>query len=93
MLGALIGGCSADRTDATQSNRVIETPLVLPEAQVVSPPPATALTVLPSVNEVLVAVPEGRIDPFCTFPETYVWARARCFGRAGLEGSWCDLCG
>ena len=69
MLGALIGGCSAYPTDATQSNRVIETPLVLPEAQVVSPPPATALTALPSVNEVLVAVPEGRIDPFAPFPK------------------------
>ena len=58
MLGALIGGCSADPTDATQSNRVNETPLVLPEAKVVPQPPATALTILPSVNEVLVAVPE-----------------------------------
>ena len=69
MLGALISGCSADPTDATQSNRVTESPLVLPEAKVMSPPPATALTVLPSVNEVLVAVPEGRNDPFAPFPK------------------------
>ena len=70
MLGALIGGCSADPTDSTQYNRVIETPSVLPEVKVVTPPPppATALTVLPSVDEVLVAVPEGRIDPFAPFP-------------------------
>ena len=69
MLGALIGGCSADPTDATQSNRVKENPLVLPETKVVSPLAATALTVLPSVNEVLIAVPEGRNDPFAPFPE------------------------
>ena len=69
MLGALIGGCSADPTDATQSNRVNETPLVLPEAKVVPQPPAMALTILPSVNEVLVAVPEGRNDPFAPFPK------------------------
>ncbi|MDA9149202.1 hypothetical protein N9N71_01540 [Synechococcus sp. AH-229-G18] len=69
MLGALIGGCSADPTDSTQSNRVIETPSVLPEVKVVTPPPATALTVLPSVDEVLVAVPEGRTDPFEPVPK------------------------
>ena len=69
MLGALIGGCSSDPTDGTQSNRVNASPLVLPEAKVVSPPPATYLTVLPSVDEVLVAVPEGRSDPFAPFPK------------------------
>ena len=69
MLGALIGGCSADSTDVTQSNRVNESPFALPNAEVVSPPPATALTVLPSVDEVLVAVPEGRSDPFAPFPK------------------------
>ena len=70
MLGALIAGCSADSTDVTQSNRVNEPPLELPNAEVVSSPPATALTVLPSVNEVLVAVPEGRSDPFAPFPQS-----------------------
>jgi len=69
MLGALIVGCSSDPTDGIQSNRLNETPLELPEAEVVSPPPATALTVLPSVDEVLVAVPEGRSDPFAPFPK------------------------
>jgi len=69
MLGALIGGCSADSTDGTQTNRVDATPLALPESKVVSLPPATSLTVLPSVDEVLVAVPEGRIDPFAPFPK------------------------
>ena len=69
MLGALIGGCSSDPTDGIQSNRVNATPLALPEAKVVSPLPATSLTVLPSVNEVLVAVPEGRTDPFAPFPK------------------------
>ena len=69
MLGALIAGCSADSTDVTQSNRVNEPPLELPNAEVVSSPPATALTVLPSVDEVLVAVPEGRSDPFAPFPK------------------------
>ena len=67
MLGALIAGCSADSTDVTQSNRVNKAPLELPNAEVVSSPPATALTVLPSVEEVLVAVPEGRTDPFAPF--------------------------
>ena len=69
MLGALIAGCSADSTDVTQSNRVNEPPLELPNTEVVSSPPATALTVLPSVDEVLVAVPEGRSDPFAPFPK------------------------
>jgi hypothetical protein len=69
MLGALIGGCSADSTDVTQSNRVNALPLELPNAEVVSSPLATALTVLPSVDEVLVAVPEGRSDPFAPFPK------------------------
>ena len=69
MLWALIAGCSADSTDVTQSNRVNEPPLELPNAEVVSSPPATALTVLPSVDEVLVAVPEGRSDPFAPFPK------------------------
>jgi hypothetical protein len=69
MLGALIAGCSADSTDVTESNRVNELPLELPNAEVVSSPPATALTVLPSVDEVLVAVPEGRSDPFSPFPK------------------------
>ena len=69
MLGALIAGCSADSTDVTQSNRVNEPPLELPKAEVVLSPPATALTVLPSVDEVLVAVPEGRSDPFAPFPK------------------------
>ena len=67
LLGALIGGCSADSTDGTQTNRVNATPLALPESKVVSLPPATSLTVLPSVDEVLVAVPEGRTDPFAPF--------------------------
>ena len=69
MLGALIGGCSADSTDGTQSNRVKAPPLALPEAKVESALPATPLTVLPSVGEVLVAVPEGRKDPFAPFPK------------------------
>ena len=69
LLGTLIGGCSADSTDGTQTNRVNATPLGLPESKVVSLPPATSLTVLPSVDEVLVAVPEGRIDPFAPFPK------------------------
>ena len=69
ILGALIGGCSADSTDGTQSNRVNATPLALPEAKVESALPATPLTVLPSVGEVLVAVPEGRKDPFAPFPK------------------------
>ena len=69
MLGALIGGCSAESTDSTQSNRVNATPLTLPEAKVVSTPPATPLTVLPSVEEVLVAVPERRTDPFAPLPK------------------------
>ena len=69
MLGALIVGCSADSPDVNQSNRVNEPPLELPEAEVVAPPPATALTVLPSVDEVLVAVPEGRSNPFAPFPK------------------------
>ena len=69
MLGALIAGCSADSTDVTQSNRVNESPFAFPNAEVVAPPPATALTVLPSVDEVLVAVPEGRSDPFAPFPK------------------------
>ena len=75
MLGALIGGCSAESTDSTQSNRVNATPLTLPEAKVVSTPPATPLAVLPSVEEVLVAVPEGRIEPFAPLPK----------GRSGPE--------
>ena len=58
MLGALISGCSADPTDATQSTRVTESALVMPEAKVVSPPTAAAIAVLPSVNEVLVGVTE-----------------------------------
>ena len=70
MLGALIAGCSADSTVVTQSNRVNKAPLALPEAEPVSNPAATALTVLPSVNEVLVAVPEGRTDPFAPFPQS-----------------------
>ncbi len=69
MLGALIGGCSAESTDSTQSNRVNATPLTLPEAKVVAAPPATPLTVLPSVEEVLVAVPERRTDPFAPLPK------------------------
>ena len=69
ILGALIGGCSADSTDGTQSNRVNATPLALLEAKVESALPATPLTVLPSVGEVLVAVPEGRTDPFAPFPK------------------------
>ena len=69
LLGALICGCSADSTDGTQTNRVNATPLALPESKAVSLPPATSLTVLPSVGEVLVAVPEGRIDPFAPFPK------------------------
>ena len=69
MLGSLIGGCSADPTGGTPSNRVNEPPLVSPEVKVVSPPPPTALTVLPSVAEVLVSVPEGRTDPFAPFPQ------------------------
>ena len=69
MLGSLIGGCSADPTGGAPSTRVNEPPLVSPEAKVVSPPPPTALTVLPSVDEVLVAVPEGRSDPFAPFPK------------------------
>ena len=69
ILGALIGGCSADSTDGTQSKRVNATPLALLEAKVESALPATPLTVLPSVGEVLVAVPEGRTDPFAPFPK------------------------
>ncbi len=69
MLGALIGGCSADPTAETPSSRVNAPPLVSPEAKDVSPPPPTALTVLPSVAEVLVSVPEGRTDPFAPFPQ------------------------
>ena len=68
ILAALIAGCSADSTDGIQASRVDETPLELPEAEAVSQPPAaTALTVLPSIDEVLVAVPEGRTDPFAPF--------------------------
>ncbi len=69
MLGALIAGCSADSSDVSQSNRLNKAPLALPEAVDVSPPPTTALTVLPSVDEVLVAVPEGRTDPFAPFSQ------------------------
>ena len=70
ILAALIAGCSADSTDGIQASRVDETPLELPEAEAVSQPPAaTALTVLPSIDEVLVAVPEGRSDPFAPFPK------------------------
>ena len=71
ILAALIAGCSADSTDGIQASRVDETPLELPEAEAVSQPPAaTALTVLPSIDEVLVAVPEGRSDPFAPFPQS-----------------------
>ena len=70
ILGVLIAGCSADSTVVTQPNRVNKAPLALPEAEPVSTPAATALTVLPSVNEVLVAVPVGRTDPFAPFPQS-----------------------
>ena len=64
----MIAGCSADSTDGIQASRVDETPLELPEAEAVSQPPAaTALTVLPSIDEVLVAVPEWRTDHFAPF--------------------------
>jgi Tfp pilus assembly protein PilP len=69
MLSALIGGCSADSTDGSQLDRGNATPLALPEPRVLSPLPATSLTVLPSVNDVLVAVPEGRNDPYAPFPK------------------------
>ncbi len=69
MLGALIGGCSADSSNVSPSNRVNGTPLELPDVEAVSPPPASALTVLPSVVDVLVGVPEGRTDPFAPFPQ------------------------
>ena len=84
MLGALIGGCSAESTDSTQSNRVNATPLTLPEAKVVAAPPATPLTVLPSVEEVLVAVPERRTDPFAPLPKRTSEPE---LGDAG-EGDW-----
>ena len=69
MLGALIGGCSADPTDVSQSSEVNATPLLSPEETGEPSLPQTALTVLPSVDEVLVSVPEGRTDPFAPFPQ------------------------
>ena len=93
MLGALIGGCSAESTDSTQSNRVNATPLTLPEAKVVAAPPATPLTVLPSVEEVLVAVPERRTDPFAPLPKRTSEPELGDAGEAGLESPRCALCG
>ena len=84
MLGALIGGCSADPTGGTPSSRVNEPPLVSPEAKVMSSPPATALTVLPSVAEVLVSVPEGRTDPFAPFPQRISDPQPGTSGDTGL---------
>lgn len=69
MFWALIAGCSADPTDVSQSSEVNAPPLLSPEETVEPSLPQTALTVLPSVDEVLVSVPEGRTDPFAPFPQ------------------------
>ena len=60
----LICGCSAFRNDPSLSEKVTEKSLVSPGVETISPPPLSALTVLPSVAEVLASVPEGRADPF-----------------------------
>ena len=69
MFGVLIAGCSAVPTDVSQSSEVNAPPLLSPEETVEPSLPQTALTVLPSVDEVLVSVPEGRTDPFAPFPQ------------------------
>jgi len=84
LLGALIGGCSADSTDGTQTNRVNANPLALPESKVVSLPPATSLTVLP-VWMRFWSLFQRDASTLSRFSETYVWARARCFGRTGWK--------
>ncbi len=69
MFGASIAGCSDDPTDVSQSSEVNAPPLLSPQETVEPSLPQTALTVLPSVDEVLVSVPEGRTDPFAPFPQ------------------------
>lgn len=69
LIGVLIGGCSAEPSDPSQSQSVIGSPEVSPEPKEVSPPATTALTVLPSVDDVLVSVPDGRNDPFAPYPK------------------------